>query len=759
MYRTLNLFLAIVAMFAAAHLSAQTNSVSLKDGTGNVISQHNSITSAYAAIPATLTQAYLIELDTSYKGTNETYPITFVNKAGASSVNTITIAPSIPRRPLNINPGVTSSLFIFDNANWVILDGRQEDYYGLRYSHYFPAQPSIQFINGSANNVVRRFMLSSTSAPAIPAILFGASPIVTSGNSENLIEKNIIFDYKIAIASEGSVNNPNKRLVIQKNAISMVTNHAIKISSGTGRVTIDSNDISTAYDTTFCAYIMTQGYNDSIFVTRNIITLRSYNDRAVKPHQPCRGMYFEAGSSGGYFSIANNFINREVRIDAFEDSTMSTIDFHPNMGGIEFGGANPIMAYVYFNTVRMRSTLNDQVTAPGNIASAAFIRSETNAGSTYYIRNNLFLNSRIGGISGTKHLALRLSSINGLNMNYNTGTSSPGSFAAIGNTDYPSLSAYKAAFSGGNEADADSMEVSFISENGLHLASNMYGNTRMYGTQTGITTDFENHSRTNNYRGADEFVISCGSMSPGVIYPSPYFGCLNATTKLLLFGHTEANGMHYQWQYRPVGTTAFIDIPNATSTHLIVRFSDSTEYRVKDSCISGAPAVYSDTLMIAASTPFADSIIAVRNGATYTLYLAGKRNVGSITWHLGNGFTRTGDTVTYTYNQTGSFTVSAIMRTNFCFDTVKTSIDVDLSVDDIAGRHSLSIYPNPAQDHIQIDINTPVSYIITDLSGRHIQAGETQTGNLSIGFLAPGNYILTITDNKGTKQYGRFVKE
>src|ERR1043165_6799701 len=177
------------------HVTAQTNSVILKDGIGNVISNHNSIQNAYDAIPSTLTQAYVIEIDVSYTAANEVFPITFINKTGASSGNTITltIADNISTWK-NITCGTdTSSILILDDADWIIIDGLHNlntGSDGIRFINMAAngIYPLVHILNGASNNVINNCVFQSLAmADSTAGLLLGESVSNPSGNSYNTI--------------------------------------------------------------------------------------------------------------------------------------------------------------------------------------------------------------------------------------------------------------------------------------------------------------------------------------------------------------------------------------------------------------------------------------------------------------------------------------------------------------------------------------------------------------------------------------------
>ena len=74
-------------------------------------------------------------------------------------------------------------------------------------------------------------------------------------------------------------------------------------------------------------------------------------------------------------------------------------------------------------------------------------------------------------------------------------------------------------------------------------------------------------------------------------------------------------------------------------------------------------------------------------------------------------------------------------------------------------------YPNPGSDILVIDFSSevtfPLSYTITDISGRSIIVGSQNTGNFTIntGQLTPGMYIITIEDPKSRVWHRKWIKE
>ena len=143
------IFTLCICLLSAAYAYAQTNTVLLMDRLGSIISTHSTIQGAYNAIPATITQPYIIELQSAYKGTLETYPVRFVEKSGASATNTIKLTGTYNTWTEVVD---TADMFEFDGADWMIFDSEN-----IRInSNGSPNYSFVNFKNGACHNVLRR---------------------------------------------------------------------------------------------------------------------------------------------------------------------------------------------------------------------------------------------------------------------------------------------------------------------------------------------------------------------------------------------------------------------------------------------------------------------------------------------------------------------------------------------------------------------------------------------------------------------------
>jgi len=72
----------------------------------------------------------------------------------------------------------------------------------------------------------------------------------------------------------------------------------------------------------------------------------------------------------------------------------------------------------------------------------------------------------------------------------------------------------------------------------------------------------------------------------------------------------------------------------------------------------------------------------------------------------------------------------------------------DLSADDFSLK-DIKVYPNPATDVVHIQ-NFQGHARIYDLSGKLVAKHFTQTGDIEIGGLEQGMYVLSLVNNDGT---------
>jgi len=140
-----------------------------------------------------------------------------------------------------------------------------------------------------------------------------------------------------------------------------------------------------------------------------------------------------------------------------------------------------------------------------------------------------------------------------------------------------------------------------------------------------------------------------------------------------------------------------------------------------------------------------------------TLPAAG-RNLVSWDWDFGDGESSTDQNPTHTYNTNGSFTVSLTVSdgVNSNTETKNAYIQVGpAGVDAASWEKEISIYPNPANDQLNINSGFRIeSVALFDINGQpkisKVECGGSFSMNL--GNLPEGIYILKIVTEKGSMQ-------
>jgi hypothetical protein len=750
------LFSLIALLFATHVCSAQNSSVLLMDGNGMVLGSYNSIKQAYAAIPATLTDAYRIDLQSTYTGADEALPVTFTSKPGASATNKIRITSSAT---FAVKWADTSDIFVLDDADWI-----EFDLYFTAVKHS-PNRRAFHFRNGACNNTIRGFEFLSGSRATItpdaePHILFGASPGNADGNSNNRVEK-CYFGESNNIVSLGTPANPNQNNIIKGN---FIRSHgtSITMGSGTSGIVIDSNTIYFSMVRRYTrGAIDLENVSGDISITRNAIILTQDSGKNA-------GIYINTIGANQVF-IANNMIGTTEWSTRTSRKIITNADPGTDVSGIWIDGNNPTSAQIYHNTVLIKGLFGTMPYNPAATAvSTCLLRTENNAASSYDIRNNLFLNSRSGGKNGS-HTALHIHRLGSVTTDHNIYNSKTGLAILDGNS-YGTMAAYKAeaAKTNNNDLNSDSISVSFAGYEEMHLHNSMYGNPALYGTAiSSVPVDVDNNTRTVYYRGADEYAIACPWLLPGgAIQIRELDSCRGHYSEFSFHNTVPAkDGVIYQWQMRHAGGPGpFVDIAGEQGRQFYVINMGPMDYRVKTSCMGTTQESFSDTItMITKPVPMpsVDSIRVKKGiGWNYTFYAEGAKLTTGYIWDFDENMSVFGtDTVNYNFKTSGPHKIRVIVTNNFCaYDTAYITLDIGLGITDRLPTNAIRLYPNPANDYLYTTVPEHTRYTITDLSGRTILAGNALSSGIDIRQLLSGTYIIGFTLKEQTV-YTRFVKE
>ena len=123
------------------------------------------------------------------------------------------------------------------------------------------------------------------------------------------------------------------------------------------------------------------------------------------------------------------------------------------------------------------------------------------------------------------------------------------------------------------------------------------------------------------------------------------------------------------------------------------------------------------------------------------------QGAGSYQWSFGNGVFSNDETPELLYEEAGSYNIflTAVDPSQVCADQASITVDV-ADVDAVRdGTWGMSLWPNPAQDVVQIRVPYDVEWTAHDLAGRAIGHGTWSAGShtLDVSSWAPGTYAIT----------------
>jgi hypothetical protein len=94
-------------------------------------------------------------------------------------------------------------------------------------------------------------------------------------------------------------------------------------------------------------------------------------------------------------------------------------------------------------------------------------------------------------------------------------------------------------------------------------------------------------------------------------------------------------------------------------------------------------------------------------------------------------------------------------------DDLNLTFGFTMGIDEAQTALDLSVFPNPATDHISLlgyNPHRPYGYQIFDINGKKVHSGNLAEGSISISFLENGLYILTLENEEGYISKHRFMK-
>jgi hypothetical protein len=227
----------------------------------------------------------------------------------------------------------------------------------------------------------------------------------------------------------------------------------------------------------------------------------------------------------------------------------------------------------------------------------------------------------------------------------------------------------------------------------------------------------------------------------------------------------------YQWVVNGAnvgsGATSYSYTPNNMDSVRCILTSNAV-CPLPNPVSSSAINIAVDTFAIPVITVAAPAAALVGSTVTVNATVSGAGSSYNITW-LDNGIifnTTTIPTVTYTKG-TGTDSISAwVLSTSptGCYEkgfSDTAIVNVDESVNNITGNGGVYVYPNPANDVLNIKTVTNLTYSIQNMLGSTILQGVLEKGSNSVSLqgLASGVYVLVLKDKESNRNIIKLVKE
>lgn len=347
----------------------------------------------------------VLELQSTYSSTSETFPLTISNAIGSTSTKTITIRPEIGATPVITSANTTGTVFI-NGADYIYFDGRPGGIgstKSLTISNTSTSGYTIFYDNDATNNAVSFCIVEGVgTSTSSGTIRFGSTAPVT-GNDNIVIDNNEIragaTTNFAAIYSLGNLSsNPqnNSNITISNNLISNFhlnggSAYGMNVNVGNRNWTISGNSfyqtaarVATSASSHYAIFISNSGNNFTIL--NNVIGGST------------------AGAGGSAWTVTGSFANAFYGIylapaggstNNIEGNTIRNIAW-TTIGSNNFaaiyitGGGNQVLSNIIGSQTGTGSIIFTQVTSTGGLVYGIF----NSANGT-----NSFSNNEMGSIT------------------------------------------------------------------------------------------------------------------------------------------------------------------------------------------------------------------------------------------------------------------------------------------------------------------------------------------------------------------------
>ena len=540
-----------------------------------------------------ITGAVVFELvDATYP--SETFPITIIQNASASAINTLTIKPAVGVTP-TISGSLNGAVFILNGADYVNINGsstlgsaasclvggdatlRQLTFQNTNVGTSAAVIAVQSGTNGAQNNSIKNItVIGQDPTTTLIGISLGGNTPGTAGtdNDNNLLENCSVQKAIFGIYSVGaSLANQNSGTIIKQNDLSStgvnrIRRIGIMIFNDNGANIsfnnvggIDTSETSDAIGIALGIQNVVNSATAAGGVTNALVTNNKVNGVSNDNTYSAAGIAI-AGDVVGYNTISNNMISNVI-----SDGNSGDL-----VAGIFVTGVVGSDTRLYNNTVTMSGDRSALLSA-GTLMYPSYGIAITNTDPIVDLRNNIIVNSQfatVGTNPDAKAYALGINSTTfvNLNSNYNNFISSgvlaggfrSGSLATAAGTNYATLALWAAAVAD----DANSVEIApvFVSASDLHLIPASNVSLDNLGTPiAAVTTDYDCGVRSATPdMGADEFCLP-SSNSTTIVACDSYTWSVNGTNYTTSGTYTSVVGCLTETLNLTINNTPNADAP------------------------------------------------------------------------------------------------------------------------------------------------------------------------------------------------------
>lgn len=353
-------------------------------GTINIPGNYNTITAALNALRSSgISSSVIIQLNTTYNSSLETYPIDISN-IGTSSTRFLTIRPASNVTTLTISSPINTSAFLITNSNSIIIDGRPGGVGTTRALNITcpNGRNTILFDGDCSNDTIRFCKLSlndnSTSSFPLSSVISFASQnnFSFTGCNNNGILNNEIFGINSpsALITFGINVFSGNTTVSQNNTISnnilydflgnfSFYNSGILVRGQVNQFTISNNTI---YQT---SSLSTQAQNGTFTMNAINIYSNSVGNHTISNNVIGGSQAFALGNAWevGPVSEGNSVIPIEVTVGSSSSMNITGNTIRNFFVGSSIGSFGlPIFAGIKFTSFGKSSNVNISENNIGN---------------------------------------------------------------------------------------------------------------------------------------------------------------------------------------------------------------------------------------------------------------------------------------------------------------------------------------------------------------------------------------------------------